>query len=165
VSASFTALRRFSPTACTSARALEAAAPSFAITPITAPANDPAEIERAIDAVGRLPGAGLIVLPDVTPVVHRDLIIALAVRNRLPAVYPFGFFARNGGLMSYGVDGDDRFRQSAYFIDHIFRGAKPADLPVQQPTKFEVVINLKTAKALRLNVPTTLLAQADEVIE
>ena len=146
-------------------RAVEAAAPSFAITTITAPVNDPAEIERAIDALGRLPSGGLIVLPDVTTVVHRGLIIALAVRNRLPAVYPFGFFARDGGLMSYGVDTDDRFRQSAYFIDRIFNGAKPADLPVQMPTKFELIINLKTARTLDLQVPPTLLATANELIE
>jgi putative ABC transport system substrate-binding protein len=146
-------------------RAVETAAPSFAITPIAAPANDPAEIERAIEALGRLPNGGLIVLPDITPVVHRGLIVALAGRNRLPAVYPFGFFVRDGGLMSYGVDADDRFRQSAYFIDRILKGTRPAELPVQVPTKFEVIINLKTAKALGLTVPPTLLAQADEVIE
>jgi putative tryptophan/tyrosine transport system substrate-binding protein len=146
-------------------RAVEAAAPSFAITLTTAPANDPAEIERSIDALGRLPNGSLIVLPDVTPVVHRGLIVALAARNRLPTVYPFGLFAREGGLMSYGVDMDDRFRQLAYFIDRIFKGAQPADLPVQTPTKFEFVINLKTAKTLGLQVPPTLLETADEVIE
>jgi putative ABC transport system substrate-binding protein len=90
------------------------------------------------------------VLPDATPVVNRGLIAALAARNRLPAVYPFGFFARDGGLMSYGPDADDRFRQSASYIDRILKGAKPAELPVQQPTKFELVINLKTAKTLGL---------------
>jgi putative tryptophan/tyrosine transport system substrate-binding protein len=146
-------------------RAVEAAAPSFAITAVTTPANDAAEIEATIDAFAREPNGGLIVLPDATPVVYRDLIVALAARNRMPAVYPFGFFARDGGLMSYGVDADDRFRQSASYIDRILRGAAPADLPVQMPTKFELVINLKAAKALDLTVPLTLQASADEVIE
>jgi putative tryptophan/tyrosine transport system substrate-binding protein len=146
-------------------RAVEAAAPSFAITPIAAPANDPAEIEHAIDAFGSVSSGGLIVLPDVTPVVHRDLIVVLAARNHLPAIYPFSVFVRNGGLMSYGVDVDDRFRQVAYFVDRILKGAKPADLPVQLPTKFELVINLKTAKVLGVHISDNLLSLADEVIE
>jgi putative ABC transport system substrate-binding protein len=131
-------------------RAVEAAAPSFVITSIATPANDIVEIEDAINNLGRLPNNGLIVLPDVTTLLQRGVIIALAARNRLPAVYPFALFARDGGLMSYGVDADDRFGQSAYFIDRILRGAKPADLPVELPTKFELVINLKTANALAL---------------
>jgi putative tryptophan/tyrosine transport system substrate-binding protein len=146
-------------------RVVEAAAPSFAITPVTTPANNAAEIERAIDAFAREPNGGLIVLPDATPVVNRGLIVALAARDHLPAVYPFGFFARDGGLMSYGVDADDRFRESASYIDHILKGAKPAELPVQLPTKFEMVVNIKTAKALGLDVPMHLQQRADEVIE
>jgi putative tryptophan/tyrosine transport system substrate-binding protein len=146
-------------------RAVEAAAPSFAIKPVTTPANDAAEIERAIDAFAGEPNGSVIVLPDATPVVNRGLIVALAARDRLPAVYPFGFFARDGGLMSYGVDPDDRYRQSASYIDRILKGAKPAELPVQLPTKFELIINLKTAKTLGLTVPPSLLARADEVIE
>jgi putative tryptophan/tyrosine transport system substrate-binding protein len=146
-------------------RAVEAAAPSFAITAVTTPANDAAEIERAIDTFAREPNGGLIVLPDATPVVNRGLIVAFAARDRLPAVYPFGFFARDGGLMSYGPDADDRFRQSASYIDRILKGAKPAELPVQLPTKFEMVVNLKTAKAIGLDVPLHLQQLADEVIE
>jgi putative tryptophan/tyrosine transport system substrate-binding protein len=146
-------------------RAVEAAAPSFAILPIATPANDAAEIERAIDAFARQPNSGLIVLPDATPVVNRDLIITHAGRNHLPAVYPFGFFVRDGGLMSYGVDAIDRYRQAASYVDRILKGAKPADLPVQMPTKFELVINLKTAKALGLTIPQSLLLLADEVIQ
>ena len=146
-------------------RVVEAGAPSFAITSVTTPANDAAEIERAIGAFAREPNGGLIVLPDATPVVNRSLIVALAARHHLPAIYPFGFFARDGGLMSYGVDADDRFRQSASYIDRILKGAKPAELPVQLPTKFEMVVNLKTAKALGLEVPLHLQQLADEVIE
>ena len=146
-------------------RALEAVAPSFAILPIATPANDTVEIERAIDAFARQPNGGLIVLPDATPVVNRELIITRAGRNRLPAVYPFGFFVRDGGLMSYGVDAVDRYRQAASYVDRILNGAKPADLPVQMPTKFELVINLKTAKALGLTIPQSLLLRTDEVIQ
>jgi ABC-type uncharacterized transport system substrate-binding protein len=146
-------------------RTVEAAAPSFAIVPIATPANDAAEIERAIDAFAREPKGGLIVLPDATPVVNRDLIITRAGRNHLPAVYPFSFFVRDGGLMSYGVDAIDRYRQAASYVDRILKGAKPADLPVQMPTKFELVINLKTARTLGLTIPQSLLLQADEVIQ
>jgi putative ABC transport system substrate-binding protein len=133
--------------------------------PVTTPANDAAEIQRAIDAFAREPKGSLLVVPDITTTVNRGLIVTLAARNRLPAVYPFGFFVRDGGLMSYGVDADDRFRQSASYIDRILKGSKPADLPVQQPTKFELVINLNTVKALGLTIPRSLLVQADEVIE
>jgi putative ABC transport system substrate-binding protein len=146
-------------------RAVNAVAPSFAITAVTTPANDAAEIEETINAFASGPNGGLIVLPDATPVVNRGLIVALAAREHLPAVYPFGFFARDGGLMSYGVNAEDRYRQSASYIDRILKGAKPADLPVQMPTKFELVINLKTAKSLGLAVPFALQAAADEVIE
>jgi len=107
----------------------------------------------------------MIVLPDATPVVHRRLIIARAAGNRLPSVYPFGFFVRDGGLMSYGVDATDRYRQAASYVDRVLKGAKPSDLPVQMPTKFELTINLKTAKALGLTIPQSLLLRADEVIQ
>ena len=104
-------------------------------------------------------------LPDVSTVHHRDLIIALAARHRLPAVYPYRYFAASGGLLSYGSDVADIFRRAAAYVDRILKGASPGELPVQAPTKYELVINLKTAKALGIEVPTMLLARADEVIE
>jgi len=122
-------------------------------------------IERAIDAIARKSNGGLLVLPDVSTLKHRDLIIARTAQRRLPAVYPFRFFSVNGGLVSYGIDVTASYRQIASYVDRILRGAQPADLPVQAPTKFELIINLKTAKALSLEVPPTLLALADEVIE
>ena len=146
-------------------RSIEAAAPSFTIEPTAAPAPDAASIEAAIDAFARTANGGLIVLPDVTVLNHRDLIIALAARCRLPAIYPFLFFATSGGLMSYGPDQIDPFRRVAGYVDRILKGEKPADLPVQAPTKYELVINLKTAKALDLTVSPMLLGRADEVIE
>jgi putative ABC transport system substrate-binding protein len=118
-----------------------------------------------IDAFAREPDGGLIVLPDATPVVNRGVIIAHASRTRLPAVYPFGFFVRDGGLMSYRVDAVDRCRQAASYVDRILKGAKASDLPVQIPTKFELMINLKTAHALGLAFPQELLLRADEVIQ
>ena len=105
------------------------------------------------------------VLPDTFTGIHRDQIVSLAARHRLPAVYPLRFFAEIGGLLSYGINFDDMFRRAASYVDRILKGAKPADLPVQAPTKFELVINLKTAKTLGLEVPPSLLALADEVIE
>jgi putative ABC transport system substrate-binding protein len=122
-------------------------------------------IERAIDALAQKSNGGLLVLPDVSTLNHRDLIIARTAQRRLPAVYPFRFFAVNGGLVSYGIDVTDSYRQIASYVDRILRGAQPEDLPVQAPNKFELIINLKTAKALGLEVPLTLLARADEVIE
>jgi putative ABC transport system substrate-binding protein len=123
------------------------------------------EIERAITDFARVPRGGLIV-PGLTQAgVHRDLIISLAARYRLPAIYPFPYYANAGGLMSYGPDTLDQFRRAAGYVDRILRGEKPADLPVQAPTKYELVINLKTAKALGIIVPPTLYARADEVIE
>jgi putative ABC transport system substrate-binding protein len=124
-----------------------------------------AEVERAIDDFAREPDGGLIVLPSQIATNHRELIIALAARDRLPAIYPWRYFPQSGGLSSYGIDTVDMFRRAASYVDRILRGEKPADLPVQAPTKYELVINLKTAKALGLDVPPTLLAQADEVIE
>jgi putative tryptophan/tyrosine transport system substrate-binding protein len=123
------------------------------------------DIQAAISEEGQRPGGGLIVLPDALAVVHGELIIDLAARNRLPTLYPFRSFAHKGGLLTYGLDLPDIFRQAADYVDRILKGEKPADLPVQAPTKFELVINLKTAKALDLDVPSTLLARADEVIE
>jgi putative ABC transport system substrate-binding protein len=146
-------------------RPVEAAAPSFGITPSAAAARDAAGIERAVDAFAREPNGALMVLPDVSATNHRDLIIALAARHRLPAVYPYRYFAASGGLLSYGSDVADIFRRAAAYVDRILKGTSPGELPVQAPTKYELVINLKTAKALGIEVPTTLLARADEVIE
>ena len=146
-------------------RAIEAAAPAFKVQLTAAGVRDVAELERAIDQFAREPNAGLIVLPSPVTEGNRKLIIALAARHRLPAAYAFRHFVADGGLISYGVDLADQYRQAASYVDRILRGEKPAELPVQQPTKFELVINLKTAKALGLDVPLTLLARADEVIE
>jgi putative ABC transport system substrate-binding protein len=129
------------------------------------PVRSEAEIERAAETVAGKLNSGLVVLPDLFTSGHRELIVAQAERYRLPAIYPFRFFAKSGGLLSYGVDTLDLFRRSASFVDRILRGEKPSDLPVQAPTKFELVINLKTAKSLGLTVSPSLLARADEVIE
>jgi putative tryptophan/tyrosine transport system substrate-binding protein len=153
------------PYALSLLRSVEAAAPSFAIEPIDTPVRDAAETERAIDAFAQQPNSGLLVLPDASTLIDRDLIIARAAQHRLPAVYPFRYFAVNGGLVSYGTDAADTHRQAVSYVDRILRGTKPEELPVQAPNKFELVINLKTAKALSLEVPTRLLARADEVIE
>jgi putative ABC transport system substrate-binding protein len=144
---------------------LEMAARSLKIAPITAPVHSDVEIEMAITALGREPGAGLVVMADAFMAVHRASIISAAARNNVPAVYTISFFARDGGLLSYGVDAVDQWRRAASYVDRILRGEKPSDLPVQLPTKFEMVVNLKTAKALGLTVPLTLQAIADEVIE
>jgi putative ABC transport system substrate-binding protein len=146
-------------------RSIAAAAPSFAMEPTDTPFQDAAETERAIDAFAEKSNGGLLVLPDASTLVHRDLIIARAAQHRLPAVYPFRYFAVSGGLVSYGIDAADTYRQVASYVDRVLRGTKPEELPVQAPTKFELVINLKTAKALGLDVPPTLIARADEVIE
>jgi putative ABC transport system substrate-binding protein len=130
-----------------------------------APVHDQAEIEATMAALTREPDSGLITAADVFTVANRTLIIGLAERYRLPAIYQFRQFAADGGLMSYGPDTADIFRRAAAYVDRILKGANPADLPVQQPTKFQLVINLKTAKALGLTVPAALLARADEVIE
>src|SRR5262249_17444525 len=127
--------------------------------------NNSDDLQRALPKLADDPGTGLIISPDIFTATHRDLVISLASRYRLPAIYPYRYFATAGGLLSYGSDSTDLFRRAAAYVDRILKGAKPADLPIQQPTKFELVINLKTAKALRLTVPDTLLARADEVIE
>jgi putative ABC transport system substrate-binding protein len=129
------------------------------------PVRDGRELAGEIEAFAREPDGGLMVLPDVSTGNNRDMIIALAARHRLPAVYPFRFFAASGGLFSYGSDVADLFRRAASYVDRILKGAKPGDLPVQAPTKIELVINLKTARALGLDIPATVLARADEVIE
>jgi putative ABC transport system substrate-binding protein len=129
------------------------------------PVHSDVEIEEAIIALGREPGGGLVVLPDLFTYLHRAPLMSAAARNKVPAVYWASEFVRDGGLLSYGVDRVDIIRRAATYVDRILRGAKPGDLPVQQPTKFELVINLKTAKALGLTIPETLLATADEVIQ
>jgi len=146
-------------------RAIEEAASSIAVEVIAVEVQDDAEIERAISDIGRGPNGGLFVLPDTFNFTHRGTIIALVDRYRLPAVYYFSLFATDGGLISYGPDEIDMIQQTAGYVDRILKGAKAADLPVQQPTNFRLVINLKTAKALGLTVPQSLLARADEVIE
>ena len=146
-------------------REIEAVAPTLGVDATAVEGRDAAEIERSITAFGGQSKGGLIVQPDGITSAHRQLIIDLAAKHGLPAVYPFRFFAADGGLMAYGVNAVDQFRRAASYIDRILRGAKPADLPVQAPTKFELVINLKTAKALGLKIPEAVLARADEVIE
>lgn len=143
----------------------KAVAPSLAIDLVPTPVDNAADIERAIKTFAREPNGGLVLPPDTSTVVHRNLIIALAAQHRLPAVYALRVFVAAGGLMYYGTDFVDLSRQGASYVDRILRGAKPADLPVQTPTKFETVVNRKTAKALGLTVPPGLLIAADEVIE
>jgi putative tryptophan/tyrosine transport system substrate-binding protein len=146
-------------------RAAEAAAPSLAIEIVPSPIESAGDIERVIDSVARVPNSGLLLPPDTTTITHRDLIVALAARHRLPAVYSLRVFVTAGGLMSYGTDQVEIFRLAATYADRILRGAKPAELPVQVPTKYETIVNLKTAKALGLDVPPSLIVRADEVIE
>jgi putative ABC transport system substrate-binding protein len=145
--------------------AIQGAAPSFGVELSPLVVRDSGEIEPAIAAFARGSNGGLIVTVGTLGEVHRDLIIMLAARHRLPAVYPFRIFVTSGGLISYGPDIIDQFRRAATYVDRILKGEKPAELPVQQPTKVELAINLKTAKALGLTVPNTLLVSADEVIE
>jgi putative ABC transport system substrate-binding protein len=146
-------------------RAAEAAVPTLAIELVTRPVATNADIERSIASFASTPNGGLLLVPDATTIVHRDLIIALAARHRLPAVYSARYFVAAGGLMSYGTDRADVFRQAASYIDRILRGAKPAEILVQAPVKYETVVNLNTAKALGLDLPPSLLVRADEVIE
>jgi putative ABC transport system substrate-binding protein len=144
---------------------IQAVAPSLGVELRAVGVGDAGEIERAITAFARSSNGGLIVTGSSLAAVHRDLIVTLAARHRLPAVYPFRYFAARGGMMSYGANSIDPIRRAVGYVDRILKGEKPADLPVQAPTKYELVINLKTAKALGLEVPPTLLARADEVIE
>ena len=159
----------FNPTSATYAeywlKPFKAAAPSFAVEAIAAPVRDRSELETVIAAQAREPNGSLIAMPDSFTDAHRVEITSLAARYRLPAVYPFRFFAEVGGLLSYGVDRTNNFRRAAAYVDRILKGEKPAELPVQAPTKYELVINLKTAKALGLEIPPKLLALADQVIE
>jgi len=156
---------RTAPYANSFIRVAEAAAPSFGTQPIAAGVHDDGELERTVAEFAAKPAGGLIILPDSFTTGHRGLIVTLAARYRLPAVYPLRVFAASGGLISNGGDPIDIFRRAASYVDRILKGANPSDLPVQTPTKFEVVINLKTANALGLSVPPMLLARADEVIE
>jgi putative ABC transport system substrate-binding protein len=147
-------------------RTVEGMAPSLALHVTNVVLRDPADdIETALAEFAKLPGGGLVVFPTAINNLQRNRIFALAARHQLPAVYPFTVYATGGGLMSYGFDSVDQFRRAASYVDRILKGDKPADLPVQAPTKFELVINLQTAKTLGLTVPATLRARADEVIE
>jgi putative ABC transport system substrate-binding protein len=145
--------------------AIQAVAPSLRVEVIPVNLRDADEIEQSVATFARSPNGGLIPSPSAAVVRHRDLILTLAARHKLPAIYWDRFFVAAGGLMSYGPDIVEEFRQAAGYVDRILKGEKPADLPVQAPVKYELVINLKTAKALGLEVPPMLLARADEVIE
>jgi putative tryptophan/tyrosine transport system substrate-binding protein len=145
-------------------RAAETASSSLGVTVTSASVQDAAEITPAFDTFAA-PNSGLLLMPHFVTVSNRVLIGELAIRHRMPTVAAFGFMAASGSLVSYGVDVVDLFRRAAGYVDRILRGAKPAELPVQQPTKYELVVNLKTAKAIGLTVPATLLARADKVIE
>jgi putative tryptophan/tyrosine transport system substrate-binding protein len=143
----------------------KSAGEALGVEAVEAPVHNAAEIELAIDALARKPNSGLVAMAEIFTTLNKALIIRLATTNRLPLMCPYRFFTEEGGLVSYGISLTDLFYRAAAYVDRILKGAKPADLPVQAPTKFELVINLKTAKALGLDVPATLLARADEVIE
>jgi putative tryptophan/tyrosine transport system substrate-binding protein len=144
---------------------IEEAAHSLSVEMVTSPIHNEVGISDAIDVCARNPDSGLMVIPSIFMSARRKLIVELAAQSRVPALYPFRYFAASGGLMSYGIDDEDLFRRAASYVDRILKGERPGDLPVQQPTKFELVINLKAAKALGLDVPPTLLTRADAVIE
>jgi putative tryptophan/tyrosine transport system substrate-binding protein len=146
-------------------RLIETVAPTLRMEATQRAVQDAAGIERAITSLGHDGNAGIVVMPDNFAFVHRDLIVALAAQHRVPAIYPFRTFVAAGGLISYGIDDADLYRRAASYVGRILKGTKPADLPVELPTKFELAINLKAAKALGLEIPPTLLARADEVIE
>jgi putative ABC transport system substrate-binding protein len=146
-------------------RSVETAAPRFGVRPYSMEIDDEADVECRVSGLGREPNSGLIVLLDAFTHVHRDFIIGQAARHQIPAIYTVRLFTESGGLVSYGVDLVDQFRQAAIYVDRILKGTKPADLPIQQPTKFELVINLKTAEELGLTVPLIMQMTADEVIE
>ena len=145
--------------------AIQSIAPALGVEVSAVGVRDPGEIERAITAVAREPSGGLIVTTSTRASAHRELILALVARHKMPAVYPFRFYVTSGGLVSYGADWIDQYRRAAGYVDRILKGEKPADLPVQAPTKYELVVNLKAAKALGVDIPATVLARADEVIE
>jgi putative ABC transport system substrate-binding protein len=145
--------------------AIQALRPTFSMPLIGVGGRNAAEFERAIETFAREPNGGLIILPSPVSLVYRQVIMSMAVRHRLPAIYPYGFFSREGGLMSYGIVPSDNFRRAAGYVDRVLKGEKSGDLPVQAPTKFELVVNLKTAKAIGLVIPETFLVRADEVIE
>jgi putative tryptophan/tyrosine transport system substrate-binding protein len=153
------------PTASQMSPPIEAAGSAMSIQVSTAFVRGANEIESAIRDAAQQPDSGIIVIPDSLAVVHSDLILRIVERHRLPAIYAFRLFALKGGLITYGLDIPEIYRQAAEYVDRVLRGTKPSDLPVQAPNKFELIINLKTAKALGLEVPPTLLARADEVIE
>jgi putative tryptophan/tyrosine transport system substrate-binding protein len=144
---------------------MEATAPQVAVTLLRAPVRDKAAIESTISDVARAPNGGLVIIPDVFAALNREMIFGLATRGRLPTICPVRSFAVDGGLVSYGSNFSDIFRQAGSYVDRILRGENPRDLPVQDPTRYELLINLKTARAIGLDVPTQLLARADEVIE
>jgi putative ABC transport system substrate-binding protein len=146
-------------------RVIEDAAPSLGVQVISAGASSDAEIDRAFGSFTHDRADAAVILPSIFAVRHRQTIIGLAARDRLPAIYPFRYFAADGGLIAYGIDANDSFARAAAYVDRILKGEKPADLPVQAPVKFELTINLKTARTLGLDVPPTLLVRADEVIE
>jgi putative ABC transport system substrate-binding protein len=145
--------------------AIQAVGPSLGVELRPIGMREPGEIERAVTTIAHEPGSGLIVTASGLAILHRELIITLATRHRLPAVYPYRFFVIDGGLISYGPSSVDPYRRAAGYVDRILKGEKPAEMPVQAPTKYETVINLKTAKALGLEIPSSVLARADEVIE
>jgi putative ABC transport system substrate-binding protein len=154
-----------SPTGFGQLGAIQSVAPSLGVEISPINFRDATDIEPAVAAFARGSNDGLIALPGVQPLIHRELIIALAARQKLPAVYPYRYHVTSGGLICYGPDEIEQYRQAAGYVDRILKGEKPGDLPVQAPTKYELVINLKTAKALRLEIPSSVLARADEVIE
>jgi putative ABC transport system substrate-binding protein len=146
-------------------REFDESAPKFNVQAIATPVVDAAELERAIAELGHEPNSALFVVPDVFVQVHRALIIRLAEQYRLPAAYPYRFFPTSGGLLSYGIDTVDVFRQAASYVDRMLKGTAPAELPVQAPTTLKLVINLKAAKAIGLTIPESFLVRADEIIE
>ncbi len=146
-------------------RAIEAVSPSLSLKSLTIPVHDATEVESAFDTIKQEPNTALLVPPDTTTYAHRELIVRLAAEHQIPAIYSQSSSVTIGGLISYGVDTIELFRQTASYVDRILRGEKPGDLPVQAPTEFELIVNLKTAKALGLTIPAPLLATADEVIE
>ena len=153
------------PTAVPFARSIETAGPQFGTEVLVAPVRDPAEFESVISKIGHEPGGGLVTPPDLITYNYRKLLAELTARYQVPSVHPYKVFAVDGALASYGTDSNEMFRRAATYVHRILRGESPGNLPVQAPTEFQLVINLKTAKALGLEVPATLLARADEVIE